>query len=148
MVKTAGHPRPVVHSRWAVVIRVAMPLVAAGAGFCPWLYAIAPGHASVVLKIYTLYGLSALSWVWLAAVVILAASAAAGRRSPAPGARDRASLAVAAVSLGTALAAIVCVHVASLVSTVLSAPTPVALGYGVWVFGAAAFVWTLASAIT
>lgn len=149
MVDEVGRPRPASPLAWVVVLRVAMPLIAVGTGFLPWLYAVAPTglHPGSVLKTYTLYSLSGLSWGWLTASAILAGSAAAGERLPLVRARDRISLAFAAISLGTALAAAVFVHVAGLVSSVLSAPNPVALGYGVWVFLVAALMWTLAAAL-
>lgn len=133
-----------------IVLRVAMPLIAVGTGFLPWLYAVAPsgGSHSAVLKTYSLYSLSPLSWVWLVASLLLAATALFGERLSMARARDRISLAYAAVSLGTALSAIVFVHVAGMVSSVLSAPNPVALGYGVFIFLVAALMWTIAAAFT
>jgi hypothetical protein len=142
----AGLSRPVDPPSWITVLRVAMPLVAVASGFLPWLYAVAPGsHPSTVLQIYSLYRLSVLSWLWLVITALLTGSVAIGQRMPMRKLRDKILLAYAAVSFGTALTAIVCVHVAGLISADLSAPTPVALGYGVWVFGAAAFLWTLVS---
>ncbi len=149
MVEGAGQPRPVGPLAWIVVLQVAMPLLAVGTGFLPWLYAVAPSglHPGSILKTYSLYSLSPLSWGWLVFAALLAGTAAVGERMPMARARDRISLAYAAVSLGTALSAAVFVHVAGMVSSVLSAPNPVALGYGVWVFLVAALIWTLAAAL-
>lgn len=120
------------------ISRVVLPLVALAATFAPWV------TVGVVIRSrqWDAYQVGSYTWLWLGADIaaIVVAVIALGARIPVwltVGWRI-----LGAVSLGVGVSGVVFVGVSARVSTMLAAPNPLSLAYGVWVFAAATALWT------
>lgn len=122
-----------------MVLRVAAPTVALVASFLPWM------TVGVVTRTrhWDAYHLGGASWLWLvldAAAIIVAA---ASRWVRLERWLTLAWSMLAALSLGTGIAGFVLVSVSAHVSTILSAPNPLTVSFGLGVFAAACAAWCL-----
>ncbi|PSR22620.1 MAG: hypothetical protein C7B45_06075 [Sulfobacillus acidophilus] len=120
------------------IIRVIVPIVALAATFAPWV------TVGVVIKTrqWDAYQVGPYTWLWLVADLAAILVAALSLRKRIPSWMTVAWRILGAVSLGVGVSGVVFVGVSAHVSTLLSAPNPLRLAYGVFVFAIATALWT------
>ncbi len=123
--------------RIGLAIRVAAPTISLIASFLPWVV------VGVVTRVrrWDAYHIGGYSWLWLALDLAALAIAVAGAWIRVPRWLAVAWTLFGATSLGVGISGLVFVQVSARVSTILSAPNPLSLAYGLVVFDAACALW-------
>lgn len=120
-----------------ILLRMAAPVAAGAASFLPWL------TVGVVTRTrhWNAYHMGSLAWLWMAfdAAAIVLPVVSSRRKTPIWLTWAWAML--GALSLGVAISGFVLASVSARVSTILSAPNPLSVSYGLDVFLAACVLW-------
>ncbi len=118
--------------------RVILPIVALAATFAPWV------TVGVVIKTrhWDAYQVGPYTWLWLVADLAAIVVAVLSLRARIPTWITVAWRILGALSLGVGVSGVVFVGVSAHVSTLLAAPNPLRLAYGVFVFATATALWT------
>ncbi len=143
-----GHPW-YQESRWGPAAsapgwRVIFPVTALIGSFLPWVQVMGPSHN--ILAIWNAYRLSPLTWIWLIGDAACILVAMAGRKIK-PVWVTQAWYLFGSLSFGVATAGFIFVRVAARVSSILGAPSPLNLHYGVYLFTVITGIWTLVAII-
>ncbi len=120
--------------------RLLLPVLALIGSFSPWVRVVGPTRNTMAQ--WDAYGLTLISWIWLVwdlAAVILAITWASIRS----GWLRALWYLFGTVSFGVSASGFIFVRVASHVSSLLGAPSPLKLDYGLYVFTLITGVWTL-----
>ncbi|MCL4495637.1 MAG: zinc ribbon domain-containing protein [Firmicutes bacterium] len=120
--------------------RLLLPVLALIGSLSPWMKIMGPSHNTIAL--WNAYNLSPISWLWLV-LDVAAAFMAAMWTSIRPGWWRSAWYLFGAVSFGVSTSGFIFVRVAAHVSSLLGAPSPLTLDYGLYLFTIITGLWTL-----
>lgn len=137
LLDVSASPWPVV----AAVLRVVAPAIGLAATFLPWV------TVGVVTRTrhWDAYRIGPLSWLWFGLGVLALIVAVAALRGVVPRWLQIAWMMLGGISLGVGTSGLVFIQVSARVSTILGAPNPLSLGYGMFVFAAASALWCAAA---